>query len=127
MVYAAAMVTTGFQAALFAVYANKYAVSTQLIPDDPVMGRFAKMLKLEAGLAIGLVLLMLGFAGALFSLYRWWQAGLGDLNPSETMRTVIGSALLLAFGSQICFSSFFLSILDLKRRPSPEEHRTNSA
>jgi glycosyltransferase involved in cell wall biosynthesis len=119
MVFATAMVTTGFQAALFAVYANKYAVSAQLVPGDPVMNRFGKLLKLELGLVIGIGFLLLGFAGAFYSLYRWWQTGLGDLNPQETMRGVIGSALFLAFGSQICFSSFFLGILDLKRRSSP--------
>lgn len=117
MVFAMAMVTTGFQAALFAVYANKYAVSAQLVPGDPVMTRFAKLLKLEPGLIIGLTFLALGFAGAFVAIYQWWQTGLGDLDPQKTMRIVIGSALLLAFGSQICFSSFFLGILDLKRRP----------
>jgi glycosyltransferase involved in cell wall biosynthesis len=116
MVFAMAMVTTGFQAALFAVYTNKYAVSAQLVPGDPVMTRFAKLLKLELGLVIGLSFLVLGFAGAFVALYQWWQTGLGDLDPQKTMRIVIGSALLLAFGSQICFSSFFLGILDLKRK-----------
>ena len=118
MVFATAMVTTGFQASLFAVYANKYAVSAQLVPGDPVMDRFGKLLKLEVGLVIGLTCLAFGFAGAFYSLFRWWQTGFGDLDPQETMRVVIAAALLLALGSQICFSSFFLSILDLKRRPT---------
>ena len=116
MVYAAAMVITGFSAALFAVYTNQYAVGAGLVPDDPIMSRFAKVFSLEVGLVVGLTFLLAGFVGTFYSLGRWGQAGWGNLDPQQTMRLVIASSLALALGAQICFSSFFLSILNLKRR-----------
>ena len=120
MLYAAVMVLIGFQAALFAVLSNKFAVSEGLVPGDPAMNRFARFLNLESGLLLGLSLLAGGLIGTLISLYRWWQTGLGDLDPTETMRLVIVSGLLLAAGTQICFSSFFLGVLDLKRAADDE-------
>ena len=117
MLFATVLVTSGFQAAMFAVFANKFAVAEGLVPGDRVMNRFAAMLQLETGLVLGAALLIAGFISAVISLYRWWQAGFGDLDPMQTMRMVIISTFLLALGTQICFSSFFLSILGLKRQP----------
>lgn len=115
MLYATVLVAIGFQAALFAVYTNKFAVAEGLAPADPVMERCAKCLDLEKGLILGGVILLIGIGAAAVSLFRWWQAGLGDLEPQQTMRLVIVSSLFIALGAQICFSAFFLSILGLKR------------
>ena len=117
LLFATVMVTTGFQATLFAVYTNKYAVGEKLVPSDPMMDKFGRLLNLETGLILGGAIFLAGLGTAAFALYRWWQMGLGDLEPQDTMRMVIMSSLLLAFGTQICFSSFFLSILGLKRPP----------
>ena len=117
LLFATVMVTTGFQATLFAVYTNKYAVGEKLVPSDPMMDKFGRLLNLETGLILGGAIFVAGVGTDGFALYRWWQMGLGDLEPQDTMRMVIMSSLLLAFGTQICFSSFFLSILGLKRPP----------
>ncbi|MGI9518066.1 MAG: glycosyltransferase, partial [Pirellulaceae bacterium] len=127
MLYAAVMVLIGFQAALFAVYSNKFAVGEGLVPGDPAMNRVARWLKLESGLVLGISLLIAGLTGTLVSLYRWWQAGLGDLDPAQSMRLVMVSVLLLAAGTQICFSSFFLGVLDLKRSGNPETNESPAA
>jgi glycosyltransferase involved in cell wall biosynthesis len=116
MLFATVMVTTGFQAAWFAVYTKKFAVAEGLVPGDPMMDRMAKVLTLENGLLAGGLIFLAGLGTALFSIFRWWQAGWGDLEPQQTMRLVIMSCLLLALGAQICFSSFFLSILGLKKQ-----------
>ncbi len=115
MLFATVLVTTGFQAALFAVYTNKFAVGAKLVPGDPVMQKFAKALDLERGLIIGGIMLLAGTIIAGVAVGYWWRSGLGELDPRQTMRLVIPSSLLLALGAQICFSSFFLSILGLAR------------
>lgn len=115
MVYASVMVLTGFQAILFAVYTNHYAVNEGLVPGDPMMQKMGRWLKLETGLMIGCFLLISGFATTLISLYRWSQTGWGDLDPHQTMRLVILSSLCIAMGAQVCFSSFFLSILSIRK------------
>jgi len=115
MLYATVMVALGLQATMFAVYANQFAAAEGLAPPDPAMQRYAQFLELERGLIIGGLLLLLGVGGTAVSLYRWWQAGLGDLNPQQTMRLVILSSLFIVTGAQVCFSAFFLSILRLKR------------
>ena len=118
MLFATVMVTTGFQAAWFAVFAKKFAVAEGLVPGDSMMNRFADMLTLEKGLIAGGLIFLSGLCTALFAIFRWWQAGWGDLEPQQTMRLVIMSCLLLAMGAQICFSSFFLSIIGLKKQAS---------
>ena len=75
LLYAAVMVPTGFQAVLFAVYSNKFAVGEGLVPGDPAMNRFARLLKLESGLIVGVALVIGGLAGTGVSLFRWWQTG----------------------------------------------------
>ena len=114
MLYASVIVVTGFQAALFAIYTNKVAVDEGLVPDDPLIDRFGRWLVLEKGLVIGSGLLLTGLVSAFVSFFHWWQTGLGDLDPNETMRLVIASSLCIALGTQIGFSSFFLGILELR-------------
>jgi hypothetical protein len=116
MLFATVMVTTGFQAAWFAVYTKTFAVAEGLMLSDPMIERIAKVMTLENGLIAGGLLFLAGLGTALFSIFRWWQAGWGDLEPQQTMRLVIMSCLMLAMGAQICFSSFFLSILGLKKQ-----------
>lgn len=116
MLFAAAMVITGFQAALFAVFTNRFAVNSGMMPDDRTMNRVARLIGRESGLVFGVVLLLVGFIFAGVAIGQWWEAELGTLDPQRTMRPVIISCLSLAVGTQICFSNFFISILNIKRR-----------
>ncbi len=116
MLYATAMVLTGFQAVLFSVFTNKYCSDRGLMPCDPMMDQCARLMNLESGVLAGAILLLTGLIIALILVFRWWQSGFGNLDPVQTMRPVIASTLLLALGAQIVFSSFFLHILGLTRR-----------
>jgi len=57
-----------------------------------------------------------GIAGSVLALGFWGERSFGQLNPSQTLRTVIPAVTCLTLGCQIIFSSFFLSVLGLGRR-----------
>ncbi|MGL4880462.1 MAG: glycosyltransferase family 2 protein, partial [Waterburya sp.] len=67
------------------------------------------------GLIAGCILLVMGTAASVYAFGIWGQHNFGSLNPAETMPIVIPGVTCLALGIQAIFSSFFLSILGLKR------------
>ena len=74
------------------------------------------VVSLEKGLIAGGVLVLAGIMGSIFTLSTWGLHSFGPLQPSETMRTIIPSITSITLGVQIVFSSFFLSVLQLKRK-----------
>jgi glycosyltransferase involved in cell wall biosynthesis len=116
MLGASAMVLVGAQAVGFAVFAKVFAMTSGLLPRDRLLERAFTVVTLEAGLVIGSALGLSGLAlvGVVFA--RWARMGYGGLPYDETMRWMIPGATLLALGAQAALSSFFLSILGLKRR-----------
>jgi hypothetical protein len=59
---------------------------------------------------------MIGFAGSVYALDFWGERSFGKLDPSQTLRMVIPAVTCLTLGCQILFSSFFLSVLGLRRK-----------
>lgn len=116
MLYAAMLVLIGFQAVAFAMFTKVFAIAEGLLPEDPRLNRVFKYITLETGVAIGLILTLLGLIGTGMTLYDWSHTSFGPLEPTRTLRRVIPSALALALGIQTLFSSFFLSLLGLRIR-----------
>lgn len=116
LLYAAAAVSLGFQSVIFAVFTKVYAIEEGLMPRDERLDRMNRIFTLEVGLVIGVVLLLAGLAGSVWAVWRWQAAGFGDLDPGVTLRLVIPSVLALQIGFQTVMSSFFLSVLGLRRR-----------
>lgn len=116
MLYAAMMALTGFQAVLFAVFSKVYAISEGLFPPDPRLERVFKVITLETGLAVGLVLSLAGLAGSGQAAWAWEQNSFGPLDSPDALRTIIPSLISLVMGVQIIFSSFFISMLGMKRK-----------
>jgi glycosyltransferase involved in cell wall biosynthesis len=115
MLFAALMVISGMQAVLFAIVSHQYAINQGLALPDSLIRRLGSRLQMETGLVAGALLVAAGLVAAGLSIYRWWLAGWGDLDPRQTMRTVILSCLFLSAGIQICFASFFLGMLSIRR------------
>jgi glycosyltransferase involved in cell wall biosynthesis len=69
--------------------------------------------RLEHGLLVGAVLILLGLIFGGVIVYRWADRGFGAL--SEARLAVLAAAVMIV-GIQIFFSSFLLSILGLRRR-----------
>ena len=115
--YAAAAVLIGFETVLFALFTKIFAINEGLLPEDPRLNRIFRVVTLEVGLAFGGLLLVAGLAGSAWALAVWDATSFGELDPSSlTMRIVIVSATAMAIGFQTILSSFFFSILGLRRR-----------
>ncbi|MDQ6858198.1 MAG: glycosyltransferase family 2 protein [Chloroflexota bacterium] len=117
LVYATTAVIIGFETVLFALFTKIFAINEGLLPEDPRLNRIFRVVTLEVGLVLGAVLVLVGIAGSLWALRTWDAASFGPLDPSSpTMRIAIVSATALALGAQTILSSFFFSILGLRRR-----------
>jgi hypothetical protein len=116
LVYAALAVSLGYQSIIFAVFTKVFAVSEGLLPPDSRLTRLFDYLTLESGLLLGLVMVIGGLGLSLYAVLFWREHSFGPLNPSSTLRMVIPAALLIELGIQTILSSFFLSVLGLRRR-----------
>jgi glycosyltransferase involved in cell wall biosynthesis len=116
LAYAFGAMLVGFQLLAFAVFTKVFAITEGLLPEDPRLNRLFQCVKLETGLAAGALLVALGIAGSVFALSIWARNGFGAINPEGTLRIVMLSVFALTLGAQVIFSSFFLSILGLRRR-----------
>jgi glycosyltransferase involved in cell wall biosynthesis len=116
LLYAATAVSIGFQSVLFSVLTKLYAVQEGLLPPSPILDRLFRYITLESGIVVGAVLVMAGLAGSIWAVYDWNAQSFGQLDPSRILRVVIPSVLALTLGFQIALSSFFLSVLGLRRR-----------
>lgn len=114
--YAALSVLIGSQTVCFAVFAKVFASSEGLLPADPRLDKLFRYVTLEVGLVAGAVLALLGLGASIYAVWVWEQSSFGNLQPSQTLRTVIPAVLMLALGCQIILASFLLSVLGLKRK-----------
>jgi uncharacterized membrane protein YidH (DUF202 family) len=116
LLYAAAAVILGFQAVAFAVFTKVFAISEGLLPDDPKLSSSKIKVNLERGLILGATLILVGLICSVYSILTWKRTHFGILNPAHTLRIIIPAITSLIIGVQIVFSSFFLSVLGLRRR-----------
>jgi glycosyltransferase involved in cell wall biosynthesis len=114
LLYSSTAIVIGFQLVNFAIFTKVYATQEGLLPLDKKMKKFINYFTLELGLIIGSLLLLAGLIGSILALFQWESVSFGALNPAQTMRLVIPSVTAIALGLQIIFSSFFLSIFNLK-------------
>jgi len=116
LLYSAMAIIIGFQIVSFAIFTKAFAITEGLLPEDPKLRRFLGYVNLEIGLIVGVILLLLGLGGSVYAFRIWESGAFGALDPAVTMRLVIPAVTSLALGVQVIFSSFFLSVLGLKRR-----------
>ncbi len=116
LAYAAAAVLLGFQLVFFGVAAKVFATTEGLLPEDPSFERWFRYITLETGLVAGALLLLVGLGIAISSVFSWAHTGYGPLPPVEMMRHTLPAMLCLMLGTEVCFASFFLSLLGLRRR-----------
>lgn len=116
LLFASVAVLLGFQGVAFAFCARIYALNEGLLPEDRTLERMFRRFTLETGLAVGGILLLLGFIGGLYAIAGWSQAGFWTRDPRETLRTAIPAATALCLGGEVIFTSFLLSFLGLQRR-----------
>jgi glycosyltransferase involved in cell wall biosynthesis len=116
LAYAAAAVLLGFQLVFFGVAAKVFAITEGLLPEDESFQRWFRFVNLETGLLAGLLLVLIGLGIAISSVRDWAHTGYGPLPPVQMMRHTLPAMMCLMLGTEVCFASFFLSLLGLKRR-----------
>ena len=105
--YAFVAVILGFQLVAFAVFTKVFAISEGLLPADPRVTRVFRWIKLETGLVLGALLVILGIAGSVFAVSDWARESFGALDPGHMLRLVMPSVFALTLGVQTVCSSFF--------------------
>ena len=117
LLFSSLAILMGYQSILFAVFTKTFAISEGFLPKDPRVDRFFKIIYLERGLAVGTVTFLAGLILLGAAVLQWKSVHFGRLDYAVTMRWVIPGATLTALGFQTVLSSFFVSILGMKRRP----------
>ena len=116
LVYAMAAVLIGFQAILFAAFSRAFVANEGLMPPSPGMQKAFKVLNLERGLIIGLLLLIVGIGLAIYGFIHWGSSDFGALDARDAIRLAVPAATLSVLGFETIMGSFFLSVLGLSRR-----------
>ena len=116
LLFSSLAIMMGYQSILFAICAKTFAINEGLLPRDERVDRFFKVIYLERGLAIGALAFLVGLILLSAAVLQWKSAHFGRLDYAVTMRWVIPGATLTALGFQTVLSSFFVSILGIKRR-----------
>jgi hypothetical protein len=115
LLYAFVSILLGFQLVAFATFTRVFAVAEGLLPPDPRLNTLFRWITLEIGLVVGGLLMAFGLGGSIIAVSGWAIASFGALDAEHTLRIVMPSVFSLTLGVQIVCSSFFLSILGLRR------------
>lgn len=112
----AMMVLIGFNLVSFAMFAKFFALSEGLLPVSPRLQRWFAIVTLETGILIGLLFLAGGLGLLIASVLYWSAHQFGPLSYPDSLRLVIPGVTGCTLGIEIIFSSFFMSILALRRK-----------
>ena len=109
MLFGAAFVVCGVQLIIFSLLANAFCENIGL--SDGLWARLNPKSGpiLEGGVVTGLLLVLVGAAGSVWSLFVWAQTG--SPNLELRMRMAIPSVTLLICGVELIFSAFFYGLL----------------
>jgi glycosyltransferase involved in cell wall biosynthesis len=116
LLFASLALICGYQSILFAVFTKIFAIGEGLLPIDQRLERVFTRITLEKGLLLGLATMAAGLILLGGAVAQWRARHFGNLDYDRTMRWVIPGVTLTALGFQTVLSSFFLSILGLRRR-----------
>jgi hypothetical protein len=116
LLFASLAVICGSQSAFFAVIAKTFAMTEGVLPQDPRVHRFSRLVTLERGLLLGIAAGLLGAVMLLAAFNEWRVRDFGRLDYAETMRIVVPGVTLAVLGYQMILGCFFMSLLTMRRR-----------
>ena len=111
LLYMAAATMLGAQMVQFALLTKWMGVLSGVVPQPRWLQRLEAYLKLENGLLVGLVLLLLGLAWTVWLFVDWRAGGYGALDPSISMRSAIPAVTLMILGVQGATGALFAGAL----------------
>lgn len=101
----------GVQVLTMGLSAKAYAYRRWPDARDGIILKFYRHFTLERGLLLGIAAFCVGFAINAAILWVWLDRNMG---PLDATRPAVAAATLMIVGTQIFFSSFLLSILDIR-------------
>lgn len=113
MLFMSTFIILGVQSISFSLFAKFISIRLKVIPKNKNIDNIIRIVTLEKGLVLGLILIVLGLVGSIFAFVHWGGASFGQLNPTTTMRYVIPSVTSITVGFQLILNSFFMSVLRL--------------
>lgn len=117
LLFGALMIIAGYQSVIFAILTKTFAINAKLLPPDPRLQRFARVISLERGLLAGAALVAVGVALLVATTAVWAGRDFGSLDYPRTMRIAIPGVLATVLGMQTILFVFFTGVLQLDRRP----------
>jgi len=112
MLFGMIFVLLGVQVWFIGLFAKVFSYTERFDHQGRSLERWLRRVTLEQGLVAGAILALIGLAGDAWVLWEWAASGFGPLNE---LRSVIFWSLWLFVGTQILFSSVFLSMLGISR------------
>ena len=116
LLFASLAIVCGVQSVLFALFAKIFAISEGLLPEDARLNRLYRVLTLERGLLLGAAAMLAGLACLVGVVIYWGTIDFAPLDYPKTLRWVIPGVTLTTLGFQGILSSFFVSILAMRRK-----------
>jgi hypothetical protein len=116
LLFASLAILCGYQSVLFAVFTKTFAVNEGLVLADRYYRWFFRVANRERGLLVAIGALLIGLMLLLAAVNQWRVSDFGRLDYAQTMRLVVPGVTLTALGFQTVASSFFISILGMRRR-----------
>ncbi|MFH1397405.1 MAG: glycosyltransferase family 2 protein [Candidatus Omnitrophota bacterium] len=113
MVFASVISILSYQILNLGIYAHTYAIRERFLKYDKFTLFFQHYFTLEKGLILGMVLFLIGSTINLLIFIEWFSKNFGAL---YRIRESILAMVMLVIGLQTIFSSFFISLLFLKRK-----------
>jgi glycosyltransferase involved in cell wall biosynthesis len=118
LLFAYLFIILGFQLSSFFLTARMYGTNMGVFPASDNMRKIQKYVSMEKGLILGSFLILLGVLFAALSFLDWYQTGFGDLNPYHNLRLLFPALTLIILGTQIIFSGFLISALQISTQHS---------
>jgi hypothetical protein len=113
LVFASMLSILSYQLIHMGVYAHTFAAGEGFIHEDRLIVLLQRHFSLEKWLFVGFLFFLIGLAINTFIFIEWFNHNFGAL---YRIRESVFSTTLLVIGLQTMFSSFFISLLLLRRK-----------
>jgi hypothetical protein len=108
------MINIGLQLFGFGLLGKAHCIAKGLLPETASWRKSVQFFSLEKGIIIGLIPILIGLTILASAAFAWKATGFGMLDTDQNLRTVITAATSVGIGTQIIFTSFLMSLLELK-------------
>jgi glycosyltransferase involved in cell wall biosynthesis len=113
LIYAEAGIVLGVLLLICGLVIKTFGAREGLLQKNSLITKIIDAPVLEIGTTVGFLILALGIVNGFVSLDEWSAKGFGELEPSELIKTVSVSTLLLMLGGITFITSLILGFLTL--------------